>query len=1108
MFRRIISSLTDLALIRLRTLFKIGSEARDLRILFDATYYLVNYPDVMYCHWSPEWHYLLFGASEMRNPHPLFETAFYLESNPDVKRSKTNPLLHYILYGGREGRRTTSALGNLPSDPTMECASRNPLVRYILHKSRESLAPAFSARTLDPPTKVEPPAECSEGAVRTRPREVVSEEARLRLVSASRDLSQALAGCKSLVSVVIACHNYGKCVWDAIGSVLAQTYPHVEVVVVDDESTDPETIELLERIRHPRVTVIRQFNQGLAQTRNNGAAVARGSYLMFLDCDDRLDRHAVALLLYALQCNPTAAYAYPYQRFFGDQELVWATQAFNAYDLLWSNHPTVCSLIRRAAFDAVGGYSPEFFSGYEDWECFLRLSGHGHNGLCVPAPVFQYRRHGTTMSHSLQKRQSLGLGQMLAINSALFEPETITAVKRGWRPLISVIIPFYNSPRYLHETLESLRAQTTQDFEVILVNDGSSDPESLRVLDELRAGKWVRVLDIPHKGLPSARNHGAAAARAGLIMFLDSDDLLDSGAIEKLCWTIASQPQYAFVYSGVVHFRDVEAVSYNEFDAARLHRENFLAATCVMWRDVYLELGGNDPTMTRSWEDYDFWLRLVAKGYSGRLLREPLFHYRRHEGGMSRQLVKNTGVKLQEISVSVVSRHLAETDRQRPPLIPDGTPAPGLLERVAEALREALPPSIPTQSYRRPNLPNLFAPERWSSDRITILYLIPSFGVGGAEVFDLRILSCLPRDRFSVILVACERAEGALYEEFRTAVDEVFALQHMGDDRDARLAFLRYLMIAKCVNIVFNRNTFWGYELAAAWPDVSREVSYVDLLHLHAFGEDWVRVSAPYHEKLDLRYVTSGDLPAYAAQEYKVASNGFKALDFGFEPGELPDEGACEILRRSIRKKWNIPAAAFVVGFAGRLTDQKDPLRWMSIAAMIAEKRQNTFFLVVGDGELLDEAVAAAVRLGLRDQIMFTGYQREAASYCSAMDVLLMTSKYEGLPLMVLHALAHGTPVISSDVGSIGRCLGKRNGRVLATNAGEGSYAEAVLEWKELLESDLSIARQCREHVRARFCKSRMREQLVEDLSSLAAPLNREARRRDYQLDLMKRAVL
>src|SRR5258707_15876837 len=109
------------------------------------------------------------------------------------------------------------------------------------------------------------------------------------------------------------------------------------------------------------------------------------------------------------------------------------------------------------------------------------------------------------MVHSLEKRQEWIFSQMTAINSALYEPKAITAAKHTWRPLISIIIPFYKSPRYLNQTLDSLRAQTTQDFEVILANDVTDDPETLRVLDQVRAEGWVRTLDLPHAGLPTAR---------------------------------------------------------------------------------------------------------------------------------------------------------------------------------------------------------------------------------------------------------------------------------------------------------------------------------------------------------------------------------------------------------------------------------------------------------------------------------------------------------------------------------------------------------------------------------------------------------------------------
>ena len=80
-------------------------------------------------------------------------------------------------------------------------------------------------------------------------------------------------------------------------------------------------------------------------------------------------------------------------------------------------------------------------------------------------------------------------------------------------------------------------------------------------------------------------------------MFLDSDDLLDSGALEKLCWTLSANPDKAFVYSGVVHFGDFEAVCYDEFDPDRLHRENYLTVTCVIRKPVVQEMASRRKLM-------------------------------------------------------------------------------------------------------------------------------------------------------------------------------------------------------------------------------------------------------------------------------------------------------------------------------------------------------------------------------------------------------------------------------------------------------------------------------------------------------------------------------
>jgi glycosyltransferase involved in cell wall biosynthesis len=684
-------------------------------------------------------------------------------------------------------------------------------------------------------------------------------------------------------------------------------------------------------------------------------------------------------------------------------------------------------------------------------------------------------------------------------------PGSIIVRNQAWRPLVSVVIPFYNRTTYLAETLASLERQTTRDFEAILINDGSDDPEALRFRDGLRDTGWIRRVDCEHRGQAAARNTGAMLARAEYLMFLDADDLLEASAIEKLCWTLSARPELSFVYSGVTHFGDIAAVCFDEFDAARLYRENYLTVTCVIRRAAFLAAGGFDESLTGTHEDYDFWLRLVEQGHKGELFREALFLYRRHSGGASAARIAQSPQGAEALAQSVVARHRGGA--ARPPALRDAwRPEPeALLEEVAPAVGEAEQVSLRGDSYRPPSLPNLFCPRVWTSGRIHILYLIPGCVAGGAEVFDLRIFSCLPRDRFRITVLACERPDGAWYEEFRAAADELYSLDRMARDRETRTAFLRYLMVSKRIDIVFNRNTFLGYELAAHWPAVSAETRFVDLLHLHADGEDWVRTSAPYHDKLDLRFAISEDLRKYATGKYGLSPGRFRVLKYGMSAEQMPDLNVSLDRRRAIRKKWGIPDSACVVGFIGRLTEQKDPRRWISVAARIAAALPATVFLVVGDGEMLSESVAAA-RKRIRAQTIFAGYQSDAAQYCAAMDVLLMTSKYEGIPLVILEALACGTPVVSTDAGGVRECLDAKTGVALPGDAPDDAYAKAVME--AMKRDRATVWAEARPLLLSQFNKDRMENRLQQELSLLAAGPDRDARRRDYQRDLMARPIL
>jgi glycosyl transferase family 2 len=118
----------------------------------------------------------------------------------------------------------------------------------------------------------------------------------------------------TLVSVVIPCYNQARFLGDAIESVLAQTYPHFEIVVVDDGSTD-NTSEVASR--YPRVRCIRQENRGLAGARNTGIRQSNGGYLVFLDADDRLLPEALEAGLRHLKERPECAFVSGHCRFIG-----------------------------------------------------------------------------------------------------------------------------------------------------------------------------------------------------------------------------------------------------------------------------------------------------------------------------------------------------------------------------------------------------------------------------------------------------------------------------------------------------------------------------------------------------------------------------------------------------------------------------------------------------------------------------------------------------------------------------------------------------------------------------------------------------------------------
>jgi GT2 family glycosyltransferase len=203
-------------------------------------------------------------------------------------------------------------------------------------------------------------------------------------------------------------------------------------------------------------------------------------------------------------------------------------------------------------------------------------------------------------------------------------------------PLVSVIVPCYDLGTYLDEAIASVLAQTFQDFEILVVDDGSTDPGTRSVLADYRRPK-TRVIHIEHAGLAIARNTGIVQAAGRYLCALDADDRLLPAFLEKTVRVLEADSSIAFASAWLRTFGDEQRDWTPErCDLPALLWEDTVLTAALVRREAVVAAGGYDTAMpVQGDEDWDLWLTLVERGERGIILPEVLFEYRRRPGSMS-----------------------------------------------------------------------------------------------------------------------------------------------------------------------------------------------------------------------------------------------------------------------------------------------------------------------------------------------------------------------------------------------------------------------------------------------------------------------------------------
>ncbi len=199
------------------------------------------------------------------------------------------------------------------------------------------------------------------------------------------------------ISIIVPCYNQASYIGHTLDSVLAQTYPHWECIVMDDGSAD-NTREVVQAYcqKDARIRYYRQENAGVSRARNNAVKQAAGEFLLPLDGDDLIGPTYVEEALRYFQERPGTKLVYCLARRFGDVNEPWLLPEYR-YEWLVIENMIFCSAVfRKADFEKAGGYNENMATGLEDWDFYLNLLGPQDKVYRIPKVLFFYRTRTNT----------------------------------------------------------------------------------------------------------------------------------------------------------------------------------------------------------------------------------------------------------------------------------------------------------------------------------------------------------------------------------------------------------------------------------------------------------------------------------------------------------------------------------------------------------------------------------------------------------------------------------------------------------------------------------------------------------------------------------------
>lgn len=619
------------------------------------------------------------------------------------------------------------------------------------------------------------------------------------------------------------------------------------------------------------------------------------------------------------------------------------------------------------------------------------------------------------------------------------------------KPVVSIITPFYNTGKIFEETARSVFAQSFQQWEWIIVDDGSTLKYSKKLLNEVRKDQRVRIIRQDNRGPSAARNLGFKSAITDYVLPLDSDDLLEPTAIEKLLWFLITHPNASFVNGFTVNFNAHHAVWRHGFqNTSHFLFENQVCVVALIRKKIHQEVNGYDENITAGFEDWDFWLKCAEQQFWGCTIPEIVCWYRRRN---------DHSEKWKEWTTKGAKNFIRKSSEKYSRIY-----SQGILEKT----------NIITGLLKRPDLNGV---NLLGKKNKRLLLLLPWFEMGGADLFNLNLVKEIQKVGWEITIITTLPSEHPWLKEFASLTPDIFCLDHFIEIEHIP-AFLEYIIASRNFDVAMITHSHIGY-LLLKWLRL-RFPSLPIVDYLHAIEPTWLnggypRFSVGQTGKFDRHIASNIHLKNWMVNE------GANAASFDICPTYISTKlfKSSPSKRNKIRKQLKISSRIPVIIFPARFHSQKRPLLVLEIARRVAKANKRFVLLCVGSGELEKDMKAFVARNKLQKNVRFLGpmENKDVARVMKVADILLLPSAYEGLALVIYEAMAAGVAVLASAAGGQEELVGTSYGHLIPIGNERHDaelYSALLIGWISNIGSLKKIRLNAQKHVQKNFDIARL----------------------------------